>query len=216
MKGRLIKRIHDKNLIEIVSYGLKIKDKKTNKILLVKRRHTIEFINIVKCEWTPSQLIYLLHRITPEEKEKLLTLQNDNREYLRFCIDENINADIKYFQDMYDIFRNYLILIKPKGILTWSFPKGRPNKFYNENSTICALRELKEETGIDYNKVNIDIENTNWFEDKFYTHRSLIVKVRHKNAYMDGICDLYPQLSEIKEAKWISLDNPPNDFELTF
>lgn len=207
MKGKLIKYIEDSDLIQIVSYGLKITERCSNKILLVQRRHTIEFINILKCEWTPSQLIYLLKRITPEERNKIIEIKNDNLKYFRLCIQENIQHSIEQFSEMSEILFKYIEKIEANGSLSWFFPKGRIYKRNIENGIMCSLRELKEETGINHRKINVNINNENWNKETFLSHRSIKIIIYHKKASIEYPCKLRPQLSEINDARWVSSKN---------
>jgi ADP-ribose pyrophosphatase YjhB (NUDIX family) len=47
--------------------------------------------------------------------------------------------------------KKYVLLVKTKLYGNWGFPKGKVEK--NENLNMCAMRELKEETGL---TINID------------------------------------------------------------
>ena len=88
---------------------------------------------------------------------------------------------------------NYLY---ESGIEKWGLPKGHVEK--NETYGICASREVGEETGLNVNLLDsmykIKINNTYYFPikiDKCLTEKYLIPK----------------DISEIKCAKWFSLDN---------
>lgn len=89
----------------------------------------------------------------------------------------------------------------------WEFPSGK-RKFVNEikeNSFECAIREVKEETGIDvrnYTKViDIPISSTVITHDgKIYTMSYLIMKCD------DEVQPYITDTEEILDCKWISDD----------
>jgi 8-oxo-dGTP pyrophosphatase MutT (NUDIX family) len=92
--------------------------------------------------------------------------------------------------------------------LLWEIPKGRIER--NESNLDCALRELKEETGIDTNMMKI-LPDIKPFIDEF-THMG----VRYNSYYYTGIVtndfepkisfSTFSQLIEIDDVKWVSLD----------
>ena len=63
--------------------------------------------------------------------------------------------------------KKYVLLVKTKLYGNWGFPKGKVEK--NENLNMCAMRELKEETGL-----TIDIDAN---------HITNIIPRRFNNMY---------------------------------
>jgi len=60
---------------------------------------------------------------------------------------------------IYDPFEDRVLLVQSRGNL-WGFPKGTTN--LNENVKDCAIREVREETGININPKNLK----NWINIK--------------------------------------------------
>jgi bis(5'-nucleosidyl)-tetraphosphatase len=84
----------------------------------------------------------------------------------------------------------------------WGFPKGHPNK--NESPTECALRELKEETGLVVKTLDADSifsEQYTFLRDEKSVNKRVsyfIGDVESTNLDVDGV--------EISEAKWVTLN----------
>ena len=103
------------------------------------------------------------------------------------------------------LFRSYrkshgnieILLIKHVNSGHWSFPKGHVEKFETEEQT--ALREIKEETGIDV------IIDTSFREIVSYTPKKDIKK---DVIYFIGKAtsfDYVPQQGEISEIRWVDI-----------
>lgn len=94
----------------------------------------------------------------------------------------------------------------------WGFPKGRRN-FSDEDDRKCALREFREETGINYRNVKF-IREIKPFEEIFSGSN----KIRYKHVYyvakfcqldMEANAKLFDpnnkhQAREIRDVKWFS------------
>ncbi len=90
-----------------------------------------------------------------------------------------------------------ILLIKHVNSGHWSFPKGHVEKFETEEQT--ALREIKEETGIDV------IIDTSFREIVSYTPKKDIKK---DVIYFIGKAtsfDYVPQQGEISEIRWVDI-----------
>lgn len=129
--------------------------------LLIQRKDSIAFIEIIRGKYKLTELDYIKHTIsgmTPAEREKLLTVPYDE-------LWENLWGPTRDTQHTYrhekEQGRQKLealrtgtpsleTLIKESSILfhtpEWGFPKGRKN--INETEHACALRETWEETNI--------------------------------------------------------------------
>lgn len=125
---------------------------------------------------------------------------------------EGINIKSKksdtYFFDIKFILENTPCNLKEP---EWGFPKGRRN--INEDNVICAIREFKEETGI--NPANIMLlANCKPFEELFSGSNN----VMYKHIYYLATCNKQAeknqfnpknkvQSREIKDMKWLTYDD---------
>lgn len=80
-----------------------------------------------------------------------------------------------------------VLLVKNKQCQKWGFPKGGVNM--NETFYDCAIREVKEECGIDL-KEKGKILNTVKIDDYFYLVAILEEKVKLKTEDENEICDV--------------------------
>lgn len=95
-----------------------------------------------------------------------------------------------------------VVLIKAGG--RWSFPKGNVER--GESPAVTALREIAEETGLLQDRLRIVGELPD-VDYAFRWGRGLIFKrVHYFLVELAGRAALRPQLSEIEEVRWFSLD----------
>jgi len=222
----------------IISYGVICYRIEKNKLgekiplyLMVQRKDSLSYVEFIRGKYNLENKQYLLklfenmtidehHKIskssfdvlwqemwckTNEEKSK-----NYNREFLDSKDKFNklkkgyyIKSNIITFIDF-----NYLINnINNKYYETeWGFPKGRRN--INENDMTCALREFKEETGLNIKYLNI-FNNIKPFEEIFsgtnkkrYKHVYYIANYSKNNTLNSWI----PLCKEIKNVRWFNYD----------
>ena len=204
------------------------------KYLMVQRKDSLSFVEFIRGKYTIEQKAYLMRLIsnmTPSERERLRTktfedlwkelwLSEDARCFMREfhdakgrfemlkkgCIMKNENNELFYFDIDYILNNTTSSLSEPE----WGFPKGRRN--INEHDLITAMRECKEESGIDPRNVHV-INNLKPFEEIF----SGTNKVRYRHVYYLGYCskpkkNLFnpgnkQQSREIKDVKWFTYDN---------
>lgn len=92
-----------------------------------------------------------------------------------------------------------MLLIKHKHGGHWSFPKGHVEGAETEVET--ALREVKEETGLDIKLIN------GYKEKVYYSPRvgikKEVVYFLGKSAWVEAI----PQEEEISETRWFDIDS---------
>jgi 8-oxo-dGTP pyrophosphatase MutT (NUDIX family) len=93
-----------------------------------------------------------------------------------------------------------LLLILHQGGRHWAFPKGHGNP--GETAVESAKRELKEETGLDVEKLLQEDPLTERYQ--FYRKNEVVVKtVQYFPALVSGTLKL--QAEEIRDAKWVLL-----------
>lgn len=102
-----------------------------------------------------------------------------------------------------------VLLILHQGGRHWAFPKGHGNE--GETPQQSAIRELKEETGLDIEKLLQDkpLQENYRFHRK---HEIVSKSVQYFPALVTG--DLKLQKEEIKDAKWVLLKEA--SYHLTF
>ncbi|MES2345791.1 MAG: NUDIX domain-containing protein [Chlamydiota bacterium] len=95
-----------------------------------------------------------------------------------------------------------VLLILHKEGSHWSFPKGRKNE-KNETHIEAALRELKEETGLDVQQL---LQDTPLLESYTFRRQGTIIQktVHYYPAIVTGELNL--QEEEIRDACWLTLD----------
>jgi len=86
----------------------------------------------------------------------------------------------------------------------WGFPKGRKN--YKEGDIKCALREFKEETGLDRNKIEI-IMNVVPFDEIFIGSNYKIYKHTYFIAnYYGDLLQKEFQKTEVSDMRWVTYE----------
>jgi len=146
-----------------VSYGLIVYAKNNKSWLMVQRKHSSEFIIILRGLYRLTHLPFLLNNITEQEKSLLLTVLSN-----RILGDEHLISTFTHlFVNIMHCSLNDLAyattrLLEVKDIvphilsklditnnkLAWNWPKGRIDVLERENPFECAVRELMEETEI--------------------------------------------------------------------
>lgn len=218
----------------IISYGI-ICYKIENNIplyLMVQRKDSLSYVEFIRGKYNlenKQYLIKLFENMTIDEHKKILELsfdtlwqemwcktneeksKNYNREYLdskdKFNKIKNgyyIKSNILTFVDFNYLTNNTSIKYYET---EWGFPKGRRN--INENDINCALREFKEETGLNIKYLNI-FNNIKPFEEIF----SGTNKKRYKHVYYianyfknNTLNNWTPLCKEIKTVKWFNYND---------
>lgn len=201
-------------------------------ILLIQRRDSLGFVDILRGKYSVNDLDYIrkqLMGMTDSEREKLAT---KNFEDLWADMWGSESGDIQYKKDK-DISKNKLLALRD-GITVdlsgkkltfqdlvnecqthwptpeWGFPKGRRSAM--ESDLECALREMREETGLREDDVQF-ISNLETLSETFFgTNR---VHYCHKYYVMyvtDGSGVTYNEMNvhmkkEIGDIGWFSLND---------
>ena len=211
----------DKNMMPVPKY------------LMVQRKDSLSYVEFLRGKYNIDQKHYLMKlfsHMTVTERENIRTksfddlwnelwLSDESKGYYREYNDarlhfetlkkgyiiKNETNDILYF-DINFIINNTRCSLKES---EWGFPKGRRN--INEADIDTALRECREESGIDTYYVNI-LNNMKPFEEIFTGSN----KVRYRHVYYIGYCSkpkkhlFNPknklQSREIKDVKWFNYD----------
>jgi len=214
----------------ITSYGViifkKIND--TNKILMINRKDSLCYIDLLRGKYSLNNYIYiqiLIDKCSITEKQRLLNEDFDNlwkKLWLIDKIDDKFIDDYNKGEKKFKKLKEGYILNEEKISLEklinnsktnfispeWEFPKGRRNP--NETNKNCAIREFIEETN--YRKEDFElIINVIPFSEN-YTGEN---KIRYRHIYYVGKLLNYDkniiidknnlnQSLEISDIKWLN------------
>lgn len=215
-----------------------IDDPKSNEVtlkyLLILDRHTPDYVQIIKGNYSLNDVTYLktlISRLTHTEVQ-LIEKHDLQTLFLKYSIFSNKNA-LEAYKDQY-LKSNELFTKLKKGTLNdqyqfvqfsqivkevkpdwnepnWGFPKGRRRRFNKEKDLECAMREFKEETGIDNSNYDIITqfppleEMVNGSDGKVYKHVYYLAKAKsYVPLYLNPYNKL--QLSEIRKIGWFTYE----------
>lgn len=179
----------------IISYGLIVYAQDTGRTLIVQRKHSADFLLIIKGLYRPSNLPYMLCGITSAEasilrkcieskshfEEVYNLMKMDPNQFPWACIRLNQSKDdIIYILDRIDLSENQL---------SWFFPKGRLS-CNREIPFECAKREFNEE-------VECPIPDPTYLFDQYITEK---VKISN-NFVIENLMWLYIVDTEFKITK---------------
>lgn len=165
---------------------------KNLEFLLIQRRDSIGFIELLRAKYKVTDINYITEQIlgtTEKEREAILTKSfdelwvslwgsmatNENKQHKQ----EYEQAKIKFEQLKRGVEVNGQIvkldtLLKSVPVQwktpEWGFPKGRRNVF--ESDYKCAIREFCEETGIEENDIKI-FENIEPIRETFFGNNNI-------------------------------------------
>lgn len=138
----------------IVSYGFMLYARDTGRWLLVQRRHSVEFILVLRGNYCYSHLPIIARYLTREEIADLLSLLSAGAtEYARFIAHMGIEPEAakhgySQLQNYSDALATLLRNVKPRDSPLWTWPKGRCD--WNETPFEGAMREFEEEVGVSF------------------------------------------------------------------
>lgn len=206
-------------------------------MLMVKKRCTYNFVEFVLGHYTGnnrSRLLYLFNGMTNDEKICLLSLDFGSIYYKVFLVNPEF-AEPK--ADSFTKYKGYKqkfvetfvrdggqklreLIEKSVNIETiWEIPKGRKNGPL-EKELNCAVREMREETGIELSQYNLlmdisprrmiymdmNVRYANWFYVGVITH-NYEPQVSFKNMQ---------QISEVVNMSWMTLDQIKNNNKILY
>jgi predicted NUDIX family NTP pyrophosphohydrolase len=195
----------------ITSHGLIVYSMNTKKWLLVCRKHTSEFINLMRGCYRNSYIYLLLQKITEKEKKWLIKCCKNNifyfsKIYIREVIsnEKNIKSSYKRLQNnkdlILDFFENFVY--QKQNFLLWYWPKGKIEK--NENPFQCAVREFQEEVGVELPEPVYVYKEI--IKENFYTIDGITIESRLWICFIEKEFEI-PKFDfhiEISDRKWFS------------
>ena len=169
--------------------------------LMVQRKDSLSYVEFLRGKYSIDNKAYLMNlfsNMTPTERYKLATMDFDSlwkdlwqihecnafqKDYVnsrvkfnflkRGYLLQNEQTTQTYYFSIDYILRNTECVLQE---CEWGFPKGRRN--INEQDFTCALREFREETGINTRYIQI-LKDQKPFEEVFSGSN----KVRYKHIY---------------------------------
>jgi len=191
--------------------------------LMIQRRDSLGFIEILRGKYKVTDLDYIKYHVstmTKEEHEKILTHDFDTlwnnlwgtpKEQSQNYINDRTQAKLKFDTlNEEGVFKNIIETVSEPWITPeWGFPKGRRDP--RETDLQCALRELREETGI-HEKDVIFIKNLDPISETFfgsnhihYCHKYFLFLY---NSNKEVIYDKnnYHMIQEIGSLGWYNLE----------
>ena len=194
------------------------------KVLLIKRRNTIGFVQFVRGQYNINDKEYILKLInvmtdveinlikkqefmylwkylwkikTPSNNIKSYDYSNSSRKFYIIKNDKNLNL-------------NDLIIIRKTSYKDqeWGFHKGRKNK--QETNIETAIREFTEETGIHENNIKIInkkfIENYISYDNLEYKNIYFLAKYTGDETLFSVSANNKEQFTEVSEIKFFTID----------
>lgn len=208
--------------------GLESIDKSKIQYLLIQRRDSLGYIDIMRGKYRPDDVKYIsqqVHGMTREEQQQLIHESFDTLwEKLWGPPAEGSNP----YRHEKEVSRAKLIALRSGSpslaeiVATvdsywptpeWGFPKGRREP--HESEYICALREMKEETGLTESDI-MPIKNLDTIKETFYgsnniqyCHKYFIM---HVNNMKEPVFDPTNShmVQEIGNIRWCSFDDALN------
>jgi 8-oxo-dGTP pyrophosphatase MutT (NUDIX family) len=219
--------------LPITSYGIILfrYHNLTLQFLMIRRKDSFGFIDFVRGKYNPyniQQIQNSINEMANNEKERLYDETFESL-WKNMWGDKSIHPyknEELISHKKYETIKNGIIVNEEQHICLsdllkksdtnwketeWEFPKGRRN--YQEKDLDCALREFKEETGIDYAKIHI-IENVIPFEEIFVGSNHKTYKNKYFVAFLNDINTddkndntlLYFQKTEVSKIEWKSYE----------
>jgi 8-oxo-dGTP pyrophosphatase MutT (NUDIX family) len=202
------------------------------KFLMIQRRDSLGFIEIIRGKYKTNNKEYIQYHIdtmTCVEHEKLLTLSFDSlwnglwgipKEQTQSYKNDKESARIKFEQlkvgseDFPPLEQFIINSQKNYTVPEWGFPKGRRDS--GETDLQCALRELREETGVNEKDV-IFIRNLDSISETFFGSNH--IHYCHKyfmflyNSDKELVYDKnnFHMIQEIGDLGWFSLEECLNN-----
>lgn len=186
--------------------------------LMIQRKDTIGYTEFIRGKYSHTdrkQIQSLIDMMTLEEKSRLVSTSFHDL-WHSMWYEKYYTNQTEYLKSK----RKYDFIFESGTLETclqdsktrylepeWGFPKGRKNK--SETNIECAIREMKEETNVDYRDYNI-IKNVKTKEECYhsadntkYIHKYFLCKL--KSASLSSIFSCILTTSQKKEVKNIGL-----------
>ena len=212
------------NEINLKAFNNIYKYKNKIKFLLIRRKHTLNYIEFLRGRYDVDDIGSLVHLLELMSPDELDFIKSNDFDTLWLDLWQR-TSNLKIYEKEYNISKSkfeYLLNLS-KGNLEfildnidvkfkepeWGFPKGKRN--YLEKNIDCGIREFKEETDFDSkdyficDKINPINEVFNGTNGILYKHIYYIAI--HKNLDDAKINENnQPQIDEIGDIGWFTYE----------
>lgn len=193
--------------------------------MLIQKKCTYEFTDFVRNNYKNDniKILEMIKKMTIDELNCIMSLNFDNmwfKAYASHFRSKNYFKNMLKFKHRFITPDNGKLLLslirQSKGDISqiWEVPKGRKNN-KNESKIECAMREFKEETGIDSKNYHIvgDIKRTLSFVCNMVKYVYVYyIGILHTNNLYIGIDPT--KRTEIFQTKWMNINEIKRiDFE---
>lgn len=199
----------------VTSYGIIVYSSSTKRSLLVKRKHTVQFLILINGCYRESYLYDYIPKITNNEAKKLRKCFLSKR-YFKYLFKYTGN-NVFFFEYSFKKFYLNLNLIKTiynntsftNVKLEWNWPKGKPNS-NRENFFECAKREFSEELECELPEA-LAISNE-WVRDSFIAIGGRVIESKYIIYIVeDEFAVKKPDKhSEVSDRKWFTFEELKN------
>ncbi len=201
--------------------------------LLIQRKDSLGFVEILRSKYKLTDIEYIKKQLsgtTQTEREKLLTLSFEQlwTDLWGATNEKGSHAyrnEKEASRSKFEVLRTGYVLeggeeVSLAKLLSeipdvwdtpeWGFPKGRLDSF--ETEFACAMREVKEETGLTLQDF-IPIRNLHPIQETFFGSNHIHYCHKYFLAYMPTIKDIgidtnnAHMVREIGNIRWFSLDD---------
>ena len=176
------------------------------KFLLIRRKHSLGYLEFIRGKYKieeEEKILSLLSIMTPFEKDKILSKEFDclwtdiwrKTSYIQIYQQEYTRSKKKFNYLKKNNLLSHLIKKTTLKFLTpeWGFPKGKRSNCENNFST--ALREFKEETGLEKKDITI-IENMEPINEIFFGSNG----IKYKHIYYFALYNGENKVLKVKKS----------------
>jgi 8-oxo-dGTP pyrophosphatase MutT (NUDIX family) len=203
----------------ILAFRRPTSDRNTLEWLLIRRRDSLGFIEIMRGKYLLQDIAgiqSLIDQTTPHERERLQTLSFNelwsalwNGQASRRYMAEYDQAKRKFEQLVPLLPHFYACSITSWAEPEWGFPKGRRSS--SETELACAFRETLEEAGIQ--RKNLTLVSGDPLVEEFYGSNGVFYRHRYWLAETPASLDVRldpmnrDQRREIGAVQWFSMED---------
>ena len=203
------------------------------KYLMIRRRHSLGFMDFIRGKYSVYQKEYILNLLSEMsmEERQILLFTDDFHVLWESIWSHRLEKTSQYYyeegisKEKFNLLKNGVIL-QPNDVFynlqqlieesytmsqwdeqEWGFPKGRRN--LNEKDLDCGMREFTEETGIS-SRLLKPVENIMPFEEIFtgsnyksYKHKYYLMEIPKQYIQVNSDYDTF----EVSKIEWKSYDD---------